>query len=176
MSVMISLASIPYWREHGTEKYVRDEEDRYICPECGHKLFRGAKRCNKCKVAVDLDWSLLNEDLFNLKPVKFDICKSIAVLDVGNIGKRSQVSASSVITVSIQYRKYKQMPYNEELEARIKKFVSRWKGTDDKKMFGGVCHLLNGNMFCGIYKEFLIHVRRWRLQKWWWIEILVSWG
>jgi TfoX/Sxy family transcriptional regulator of competence genes len=48
------------------------------------------------------------------------------------------------------------MPYNEELESRIKKFVSRWKGADDKKMFGGVCHLLNGNMFCGIYKDFLI--------------------
>lgn len=48
------------------------------------------------------------------------------------------------------------MPYNEELESRIKKFVSGWKGTDDKKMFGGVCHLLNGNMFCGVYKDFLI--------------------
>ena len=23
-------------------------------------------------------------------------------------------------------------------------------------MFGGVCHLLNGNMVCGVYKEFLI--------------------
>lgn len=23
-------------------------------------------------------------------------------------------------------------------------------------MFGGVCHLLNGNMFCGVYKDFLI--------------------
>jgi hypothetical protein len=34
------------------------------------------------------------------------------------------------------------MPYNEKLESRIKKFVSGWKGTDDKKMFGGVCHLL----------------------------------
>ena len=48
------------------------------------------------------------------------------------------------------------MPYNEELESRINKFVSEWKGTDDKKMFGGVCHLLNGNMFCGVYKDFLI--------------------
>jgi TfoX/Sxy family transcriptional regulator of competence genes len=48
------------------------------------------------------------------------------------------------------------MPYNEELESRIKKFVSRWKGADDKKMFGSVCHLLNGNMFCGVYKDFLI--------------------
>jgi len=48
------------------------------------------------------------------------------------------------------------MAYNEELESRLKKFVSGWKGTDDKKMFGGVCHLLNGNMFCGVYKDFLI--------------------
>jgi len=23
-------------------------------------------------------------------------------------------------------------------------------------MFGGVCHLLDGNMFCGVYKGFLI--------------------
>lgn len=46
---------IPYWREHGTEKWVSDEEARYICPECGHMLFRGAKRCNKCKTEVDLD-------------------------------------------------------------------------------------------------------------------------
>ena len=23
-------------------------------------------------------------------------------------------------------------------------------------MFGGVCHLLNGHMFCGVFKDFLI--------------------
>ena len=48
------------------------------------------------------------------------------------------------------------MAYNEELDRRIKKVVSRWKGTNDKKMFGGVCHLINGNMFCGVHKDFLI--------------------
>jgi len=48
------------------------------------------------------------------------------------------------------------MPYDEELNGRIKKIVSPWQGTDAKKMFGGVCHLINGNMFCGVYKEFLI--------------------
>ena len=47
--------AIPYWREHGTEKWVRDEESRYRCPECDHQLFRGAKRCNKCKTPVDVD-------------------------------------------------------------------------------------------------------------------------
>jgi TfoX N-terminal domain len=48
------------------------------------------------------------------------------------------------------------MPYNEQTETRIKKIISRWKNIDQKNMFGGVCHLLNGNMFCGVYKEFLI--------------------
>ena len=48
------------------------------------------------------------------------------------------------------------MAYNEELDLRIKKIVSRWKGTNDKKMFGGVCHLMNGNMFCGVHNDFLI--------------------
>ncbi|MGO9569018.1 MAG: TfoX/Sxy family protein [Desulfomonilaceae bacterium] len=48
------------------------------------------------------------------------------------------------------------MAFNEELEARIEKIVSGWKNTNRKKMFGGVCHLLNGNMFCGVYKDSLI--------------------
>ncbi len=48
------------------------------------------------------------------------------------------------------------MPYNKDLEARIQKIVSSWKNTDSKKMFGGICHLLNGNMFGGVYKDFLI--------------------
>ena len=48
------------------------------------------------------------------------------------------------------------MPYNEQIENRILKIISSWKNTDHKNMFGGVCHLLNGNMFCGVYKDFLI--------------------
>lgn len=51
----VIMRVIPYWREHGTEKFVADEEARYLCPECGHQLFRGARRCNRCKVKVDLD-------------------------------------------------------------------------------------------------------------------------
>ncbi len=51
----VILRAIPYWREHGKEKWVADEERRYLCPSCGHQVFRGAKRCNKCKQAVDLD-------------------------------------------------------------------------------------------------------------------------
>jgi len=48
------------------------------------------------------------------------------------------------------------MAYNEALDARIKIVVARWKNTTDRKMFGGVCHLINGNMFCGVHKDSLI--------------------
>lgn len=48
------------------------------------------------------------------------------------------------------------MAYKEEIDGRIRKIVSRWKHTENKKMFGGVCHLINGNMFCGVNKDFLI--------------------
>ena len=48
------------------------------------------------------------------------------------------------------------MPYNQEIEARINKATRRWKGMDSKKMFGGICCLLNGNMMCGVHKDFLI--------------------
>ena len=48
------------------------------------------------------------------------------------------------------------MPYNEDIDARIVRAVARWKNTNRKKMFGGICHLLSGNMFCGVYKDYLI--------------------
>lgn len=48
------------------------------------------------------------------------------------------------------------MPYDETIDDRINKLISKWDHTDTKKMFGGICHLLHGNMFCGVYKEFLI--------------------
>ena len=48
------------------------------------------------------------------------------------------------------------MPYNEELEMRINKIVSKWKNIAAKKMFGGICHLIDGNMFGGVHKDFLI--------------------
>ena len=48
------------------------------------------------------------------------------------------------------------MAYDEKLDERIKKIVSGWKGMSSKKMFGGVCHLLNGNMVGGVYKDMLI--------------------
>lgn len=51
----VILRSVPYRRQYGTEKWVKDEEARYICPECGHKVFRGVMKCNRCKTPLDLD-------------------------------------------------------------------------------------------------------------------------
>lgn len=51
----VILRSVPCRREFGTEKWVRDEEARYLCPACGHTLFRGVMRCNRCGAALDLD-------------------------------------------------------------------------------------------------------------------------
>ena len=47
------------------------------------------------------------------------------------------------------------MPYNEKLDERIGGIV-KGRATSRKKMFGGTCHLLNGNMMCGVYRDFLI--------------------
>jgi predicted RNA-binding Zn-ribbon protein involved in translation (DUF1610 family) len=51
----VMLRAIPQWRELGAEKWVAAEEARYHCPACGYALFRGAKRCRKCKAPVDQD-------------------------------------------------------------------------------------------------------------------------
>ena len=48
------------------------------------------------------------------------------------------------------------MAYNEEIDSRVTTIVSGWKNTSRKKMFGGTCHLLGGNMVAGVYKDFLI--------------------
>jgi TfoX/Sxy family transcriptional regulator of competence genes len=47
------------------------------------------------------------------------------------------------------------MPYSAELDARISSIVAKWS-TTGKKMFGGTCRLLNGNMMCGVHKNYLM--------------------
>ena len=48
------------------------------------------------------------------------------------------------------------MPYDKKLDARIRSTTDWWKGVASRKMFGGVCFLLHGNMVAGVWKEFLI--------------------
>ena len=48
------------------------------------------------------------------------------------------------------------MAYNVNLEKRIAPIAAAWENGGSRKMFGGICYLLKGNMVCGIYKDFLI--------------------
>ena len=47
------------------------------------------------------------------------------------------------------------MSYNEKLDNRIAAAVAGM-ATTRKKMFGGTGFLLNGSMFCGVWKDYLI--------------------
>ncbi len=51
----VILRAVPYRRAFGDDKWVRDEEARYVCPACGNRVFRGAMKCNKCRAPLDLD-------------------------------------------------------------------------------------------------------------------------
>jgi TfoX/Sxy family transcriptional regulator of competence genes len=48
------------------------------------------------------------------------------------------------------------MPYNESLAERMRIYLKSRKGLVEKKMFGGIGFMLNGNMACGINKDDLI--------------------
>jgi len=48
------------------------------------------------------------------------------------------------------------MPYNLDLEQKLDRFIGQTGRFEKKKMFGGVCYLLNRNMVFGIHKQSLI--------------------
>jgi len=48
------------------------------------------------------------------------------------------------------------MAYDENLASRIDVALGDLPGLTSKKMFGGIGYLVNGNMACGLYKEYLI--------------------
>ena len=45
------------------------------------------------------------------------------------------------------------MPYNDELALRIRMALEGQDGMIEKKMFGGICFMLNGNMCCGVSND-----------------------
>ena len=48
------------------------------------------------------------------------------------------------------------MAFDESLAARIREALARRRNVDEKKMFGCVCFLLNGNALAGVWKGRLI--------------------
>jgi TfoX/Sxy family transcriptional regulator of competence genes len=48
------------------------------------------------------------------------------------------------------------MAFDEVLAERIRQRLARRKNVEEKKMFGGICFLLKGNMLVGVWKDSLI--------------------
>jgi len=48
------------------------------------------------------------------------------------------------------------MPYDDILAARLRAAIGPLPDLVEKKMFGGVCCLVNGSMACGVYQDDLI--------------------
>jgi TfoX/Sxy family transcriptional regulator of competence genes len=48
------------------------------------------------------------------------------------------------------------MAFDESLATRIRDALARKRGVEEKKMFGGVGFLLNGNLLVGVWKDSLI--------------------
>ena len=48
------------------------------------------------------------------------------------------------------------MPFDENLAERIRHTLSRKKNVEEKRMFGGVGFLLNGNLLVGVRKDSLL--------------------
>jgi len=48
------------------------------------------------------------------------------------------------------------MPFNEALAERLRQALARRKNVEEKKMFGGVGFLINGNLLVGIRKDSLL--------------------
>jgi TfoX/Sxy family transcriptional regulator of competence genes len=48
------------------------------------------------------------------------------------------------------------MACNEQLAQRLRLAMGGLPGVSEKKMFGGVAFLVNGNMSCGVHKDDLI--------------------
>lgn len=48
------------------------------------------------------------------------------------------------------------MPYDEKLAERVRKVLVGQPGLTERRMFGGVGFMLNGNMACGVNKDDLI--------------------
>ena len=46
------------------------------------------------------------------------------------------------------------MAYDPELDSRVEEFATSW-GASRRKMFGGTCYLLNGNIVAGVSGESL---------------------
>jgi Zn finger protein HypA/HybF involved in hydrogenase expression len=51
----VIMRAVPFWRTYGMEAWIRAEEARYRCHDCGGATYRGAQRCPHCRTRVSHD-------------------------------------------------------------------------------------------------------------------------
>ena len=55
-----------------------------------------------------------------------------------------------------QHFEEQEMSYNEDLAERIRRFLAAHDGYEEKKRFGAIAFMLNGNMVCGVTRDDLM--------------------
>jgi hypothetical protein len=58
------------------------------------------------------------------------------------------------------------MAFNETLAGHVRDAVAGSRGVSEKRMFGGLCLLIHGNLFLGIPSVFQIEPGRRHLARW----------
>lgn len=48
------------------------------------------------------------------------------------------------------------MPFDETIAERVRQVLRRRRGITEKKMFGGIAFMVNGNMVCGVLQDKLM--------------------
>lgn len=48
------------------------------------------------------------------------------------------------------------MSFDENLASRVRKLLARHHSVNERKMFGGLCFMVNGHMCCGVIKQNLV--------------------
>lgn len=51
----VILRSVPILKTRSVESFIENEERHYRCPQCGTRLYMGARKCPSCGLAVDLE-------------------------------------------------------------------------------------------------------------------------
>jgi TfoX/Sxy family transcriptional regulator of competence genes len=81
----------------------------------------------------------------------------LLLLRLGGLVERSgRYSIVEKKGYTLPIRGSQNMAFSEALAERIRKGLARRKGIEEKKMFGGIGFLFNGNMLLGVWKESLI--------------------
>jgi hypothetical protein len=70
------------------------------------------------------------------------------------VGKMPALQEKRVSVLEVASERF--MAYSEPLAQRMRQSLALRKNIEEKKMFGGVGFLLNGNMLVGVWKESMI--------------------